>query len=340
MNMPELILRNQLQAYLAGQPETGENARVESLRRIGGRGASGVYAFELVHDEAGEAVTQKLVLKTYPASAEGVDRALKERHALYHLRTARYPVPAVVSVETETDLLGGPFVIMQQVEGRTLGAALETADERERRGLVAQFVGLLVDLHDRGPEALVRREIAPLSEHALITREIHTMRVHAGQREQQEFLPVIDWLFTRRKHVASGGMVVNHRNFTLSNVIVDPSGRMSVVDWGWQLGDARFDLAWALLDLERNGLAGLRDEVLAEYERVTGRPVADLPYFEAVAALRWLMDTVHDARRAGILDGGQDRLREAMLPAVADAASRIAVVTGIELPGAADLLKP
>jgi aminoglycoside phosphotransferase (APT) family kinase protein len=132
--------------------------------------------------------------------------------------------------------------------------------------------------------------------------------------------------------------VVNHRNYTLSNVIVGPSGAMSVVDWGWQIGDARFDLAWTLLDLERAGMAELRDEVLAEYERVTGAPVADLAYFEVIAALRWLMDAVHEARRAGTLKPGQELLREAMLPAVREAAAKIAAHTGIELPAAEVLL--
>src|SRR5690606_36970932 len=203
MNVQERILQNQLEAYIAEQPETGGNSRIESLERIGGRGAKGVYAVTLAHDEAGETVTQKLVLKTYANSPEGVDRALKERHALYHLRTARYPVPAVLAVETSPEALGGPFVIMQQVEGETLGAALESADARKRQGLIAQFVGLLVDLHARGPEALIRREMSPVSAHALINREIHTMRGLAQNREQQEYLPVIDWLYERRKSVST-----------------------------------------------------------------------------------------------------------------------------------------
>lgn len=338
MNVQERILQNQLEAYLAEQPETGGNSRIESLERIGGRGANGVYAFTLAHDEAGETVTQKLVLKVYANSPEGVDRALKERHALYNLRTARYPVPAVLSVETSPEALGAPFVIMQQVEGETLGAALEAADERKRHGLIAQFVGLLVDLHARGPEALIRREMSPVSAHALINREIHTMRGLAQNREQAEYLPVVDWLYERRKGISTEAMVVNHRNYTLSNVIVGPSGAMSVVDWGWQIGDARFDLAWTLLDLERAGLSDLRGEVLTEYERVTGAPVADLAYFEVVAALRWLMDAVHEARRAGILKPGQELLREAMLPAVREAAAKITGHTGIALPTAEVLL--
>ncbi len=338
MNVQEQILRNQLEAYLAERPEAGADSRIETLTRIGGRGATGVYAFALVHDEAGERVTQKLVLKTYANSPEGIDRALKERHALYHLRTARYPVPAVMAVETSPEALGVPFVIMQQVEGQTLGAALQSADDRKRRGLIAQFVGLLVDLHARGPEALIRREMSPVSAHALINREIHTLRGLAQNRDQQEYLPVIDWLYERRKSVSSEGMVVNHRNYTLSNVLVGPTGAMSVVDWGWQIGDARFDLAWTLLDLERAGLGELRDDVLAEYERVTGAMVADLPYFEVVAALRWLMDAVHEARKAGTLKAGQELLREAMLPSTREAAAKIAERTGIALPDAETLL--
>lgn len=338
MNVQEQILKNQLEAYLAEQPETGSHARVEALTRIGGRGENGVYAFTLVYEEAGETVTQKLVLKLYANSPEGVDRALKERHALFHLRTARYPVPGVLMVEASPDILGGPFVIMQQVEGQTLGAALENADVRTRRGLIAQFVGLLVDLHARGPQALIRREMSPVSAQAIINREIHTMRGLAQSRDQGEYLPVIDWLYARRKEVSTDALVINHRNYTLSNVLVAPSGKMSVIDWGWQIGDARFDLAWALLDLERDGRTDLRDEVLAEYERVTGAPVADLAYFEVIAALRWLMDAVHEARRTGLLQPGQELVREALLSAIRSAAAKISTLSGIELPDAEVLL--
>lgn len=338
MNLQEQILRNQLEAYLAERPEAGADSRIETLTRIGGRGAAGVYAFTLVYDEAGERVTQKLVLKTYANSPEGIDRALKERHALYHLRTARYPVPAVMAVETSPEALGVPFVIMQQIEGQTLGAALEGADERKRQGLIAQFVGLLVDLHARGPEALIRREMSPVSAHALINREVHTLRGLAQNREQQEYLPVIDWLYERRKSVSSGAMVINHRNYTLSNVMMGPTGAMLVVDWGWQIGDARFDLAWTLLDLERAGLDELRDEVLAEYERVTGAPVEDLPYFEVLAATRWLMDVLHKGRAAGGFESGIESNKDSMLGPVGQAAALIAARTGIQLPDARILL--
>ena len=90
MNVQERILQNQLEAYLAEQPETGGNSRIESLERIGGRGANGVYAFTLAHDEAGETVTQKLVLKIYVNSPEGVDRALKSAMPCITAH-ARYP---------------------------------------------------------------------------------------------------------------------------------------------------------------------------------------------------------------------------------------------------------
>ena len=156
----------------------------------------------------------------------------------------------------------------------------------------------MVDLHARGPEALIRREMSPVSAHALINREIHTMRGLAQNREQQEYLPVIDWMYERRKRISTDAMVVNHRNYTLSNVIVGPSGAMSVVDWGWQIGDARFDLAWTLLDLERAGMSDLRDDVLAEYERVTGALVADLAYFEVVGSAL-SEDAVHEAGAPG-----------------------------------------
>lgn len=327
------MLQEQLTAYLAAQPGAYSEVKVEDFRKVGGHWTTtDVYTFRLSHVEAGERSVQRLVLKTYSNDAEGVDRAMKERHALFNLRAARYPVPGVMLVEIDPKPLGRPFIVMEYVEGTALADLLKAADPQQRQALIAQFVGLLVDLHERGPQVLVKSlsEMTPL---ALINREIHVMRGLAQKRQQREFLPVIDWLYAHRDRVPCTRPVVTHRNYSPWNVLMTAGGMPYVIDWMWQISDARFDLATTLQNLEREGLGELRAEVLAEYERATGGPVDELAYFEVAAALRWLMSVSHEARQQlGYGKASHAPFMLSMREPVAAAAALIAEITGVELP--------
>ncbi|KXK52366.1 MAG: Phosphotransferase enzyme family protein [Chloroflexi bacterium OLB13] len=338
MNILLNNLQHQLTDYLAAQPGVYTDVKVEDFRKVGGRWMTGVYAFRLSYVEAGQRSVQRLVLKTYANDAEGIDRAMKERHALFNLRAARYPTPGVMLVEIDPQPLGRPFVIMEYVEGTALADLLKAADPAQRHALIAQFVGLLVDLHERGPQVLVKT-LSAMTPLALINREIHVMRGLADKRRQAEFLPVIDWLYANRDRVPCTQPVVTHRNYHPWNVLMTPAGVPYVIDWAWQISDARFDVASTLQSLEREGLGDLRDDVLAEYERVTGGPVAELAYFEVVAAVRWLMSVSHEARQRLNSDkAGHSPFMLSMREPAAAATALIAAVTGINLPDADALL--
>lgn len=325
-------LQKQLTNYLAAQPGVYTDVKVEDFRKVGGRWTTGVYAFKLSYTEEGQRSAQRLVLKTYANDAEGIDRAMKERHALFNLRAARYPVPGVMLVEIDPKPLGRPFVVMEYVDGTALADLLKEADPQQRRALIAQFVGLLVDLHERGPQVLVKT-LSAMTPLALINREIHVMRGLADKRQQREFLPAIDWLYANRDRVPCTQPVVTHRNYHPWNVLMTDDGTPYVIDWVWQISDARFDLASTLQSLEREGLGELRADVLAEYERATGGPVDELEYFEVAAALRWLMSISHEARQQlGYGKASHAPFMLSMREPVAEATALIADLSGVELP--------
>ena len=82
----------------------------------------------------------------------------------------------------------------------------------------------------------------------------------------------------------------------LENVILDDDLRpVAVLDWEMaSLGAAEHDLAWlTTLQATQDALVGRTvdgflavDEVIATYEARLGRPVRDLAWYEALAALR------------------------------------------------------
>lgn len=327
-------LNAQLLAYYTQQPATGQQPEILDLQALTNGWASSVYSFTLRYRDADEVVSQRLVLKMYNDNMDGIDRALKERHALYHLRAARYPVPGVVLVETDPAYLGRPFIVMERIEGRLLADRLAAADERERRELVQLFVGLMTSLHKLGPLVLVPR-MQPVSSFALVNREVHTLRGLANQYDRPELLPLVEWLYERRKAAPTAQPVITHRDFHPWNVLVTDSGIPYVIDWGWQVSDARYDLAWTLTLLARSGEETLRDLVLAEYERVTGGAVEALAYFETLATTRWLFDISHSLRTGDALrDGAGAAFRMAMVEPARQAVDLLTTRTALVLPSA------
>ena len=331
-------LRNDLVEYYNAHPATGNNPIIENMKPLNTGWASDVYAFTLKYDEAGEVVRQHLILKAYTNTVDGKDRALKERHALFNLRAARFPVPGVADVEIEPDHIGRPFIIMEQIDGELMADALNRADERERHELVRLFVGLMTDLHEMGAKVLVP-SMKPVGDYTLVNREIYILRDIISRNGYAEFAPVVDWLYERRKTVSGQSAVITHRDFHPWNILLTENRLPYVIDWGWQVSDPRFDLAWTLTLLQRSGFGDLRDAVLAEYERVTGGPVEHLDYFEVLVSVRWLVNTAHAIRSGDALHSESSAaFQMAMVEPARAALDLIAAGTGLELPSAQDVL--
>jgi aminoglycoside phosphotransferase (APT) family kinase protein len=325
-------LETDLRAYYAGQPTTGSDPHVENLTQLNSGWASDVYAFTLRYDEAGETVRQNLILKAYANNVDGKDRALKERHALFKLRADHYPVPGVAAVEIDDVHIGRPFIIMEQVNGRLMWEAFQAADDTQRKELIRLFVGLLVDLHALGA-GILTPNIKIGGEFTLINREIYTLRGLVTTYGRDEFLPLVEWLYERRKGAPCHTPVVTHRDYHPWNVMLTDQGRPFVIDWGWQISDPRFDLAWTLTLMARSGYPEFRDQMLAEYERVTGGSVDELDYFEVLANTRWLLDVTNSLLFGiNLREGSQVEFRAVIADWVRHAAAAITAKTGITLP--------
>lgn len=324
-------LRTDLRDYYISQPIAGQDPHIENLMQLNAGWASDVYSFTLRYEEEGRMIDQKLVLKAYANTPEGKDRALKERHALFKLRADRYPVPGVAAVEIDEDFIGRPFIIMEQVNGKLLWDAYQEADEAGRKELTRLFVGLLVDLHALGAKVLTPN--IKTSEFTLINREIYTLRSLITAYNRDELMPVVDWLYERRKEAPCDTPVVTHRDYHPWNVLLSDQGRPFVIDWGWQISDPRFDLAWTLTLMERSGFKDFRNDVLTEYERVTGGKVEELEYFEVLANLRWLLEVTNSlVYGMNLRDGSQTEFRAVVADWVRYAVNAIEQRTGIALP--------
>ncbi len=337
MNTP---LVASLQYYIANLPWVGQHVAIESFEPLKLGIDSEVYRFTVAYDENGQRIRDTFALKVYQDTSDGKDRALKERHALHHLRAAHYAVPGVLVAEIDPEYLGRPFIIMEYVESQTMQQRItDTADDpAAREALARTFAQLLAALHQHDYKLLVPR-MAELSTYALINREIHTMRGLIHDYGQAELSPVLDWLHAERQRSGTPQIAVTHRDFHPSNVLLTDDGVPYVVDWGWQISDARYDLAWTLAQLTREGQADFAAHMLDEYTRINTAGGEALGYFTLLAETRWLISVWARVRHGFERADERDAYRESVREAVQAALSLLTCETGVTLPTAQQLLE-
>lgn len=328
-------LQGLLQIYCFVKFDTYEKLQVSDLTLLATNTESNVYAFEMAYEDNGVAKNEALILKTFTDDMYGKDRTLKERHALKNLHYRGYPVPRPLASETENGHIGMPFIIMERVLGRVLGDVLENVPEAEQHALLTPFVHLLVDLHTMNIKALVTNLLVK-DEYTLIKRELYNMRALVAETP---LTPVLDWLNANRDLVPCKRSSITHRDFQPDNAILTDDNKLCIVDWGWQISDARYDLGWLLTQLEHQGLTEMSEFVFEEYQRLNGEPVEHIGYFKVLASLRWLVGVNKDLQTDPALQNGSGAQARAILqPRVSRALDIIATSTGLTLPTADTLL--
>jgi aminoglycoside phosphotransferase (APT) family kinase protein len=333
----EETLKEDFQAYLNDTPLGVNDGQITEFTPLQSGQESAVYRFALNQSGEGFSATQHLILKHFTNTPTNIDRVQKERHALFHLRSRGFPVPGVVLAEPFPQMLNGPFVVMEFVEGATLHEALLSADDHEREVLLTQAMQTLARLHQVEVSVLVGR-INPLTSFALVNRDVQALRKLIAQDARLTALePLTDWLHARRKDAPCESPVITHRDFVPSNLIVSADAGLVVVDWGWQIGDPRADVAWTLNAIARLLGEDARDIARAAYQQASEDPLEHLDFFELMAELRWVLETVLAFRAEEATLDSAARQQMALEP-IQQALTILSDRTGLTLPDADDLL--
>lgn len=248
-----------------------------------------------------------MILRLY-LGANAAAKCQHEYNAMGMLRSSsKYPIPVVTYNDTDPKWLGKPFLIMQKIDGRPLGDVLREDVPRQPE-LLSRFVQLQVDLHKLDNWIFIWKEPQELQDNPaawLPTILSRWRSIVLANASQSWAIPIFDWLDAHAPAAASGTtrLAPLHGDFHPHNVLITPNDELYVIDWsGFSLGDYRYDLAWTLLLISSSGYPQLRDLILSEYARLAGQPVANIEYFDVLAALRRLYDL------AASLGGGAESL--------------------------------
>jgi aminoglycoside phosphotransferase (APT) family kinase protein len=224
----------------------------------------------------------------------------REFHVLDKLCGVYPPAPRPLVYCDDESILGCPFYVMERRRGVILrgGPAVPSPDPATLRDVSGALVDSLAVLHaidpnaaglaDLGrPEGYVGRQIAGWSK-----------RYHDAKTEELPDLErVAAWLDASRP--GESGAAVIHNDFKFDNVILDPadpSRVVAVLDWEMAtVGDPLMDLGTTLGYWVEPGdpeplhrmVVGptiqpgclTRREVVARYERATGRAVRDVLFY-------------------------------------------------------------
>lgn len=310
--MSEPLDTDRLARWLDARGVAGEGERPAVERLTGG---SQNALFRLVR--GGEATVLRMPSAT--AGQVRADGLRREMRLLRALAGTDVPHAELIAGDEDGAVLGVPSYLMREVDGWSPAGAAWPApfdtDPRARRGLAVELVDAAarlarVDWRARGLEGFGR----PANFHE---RQVDRWLAFLGEYRFRE-LPGLDeaagWL--RRHRPSSYEPGIMHGDYQFANVMYRhgaPARLAAIIDWEMTtVGDPLLDLAWALLgwDGEEPKQTGFyvdvtgmprRGELLAHYERVSGRSTADIGYYLVLA--NWKLGIVLEKSYAAMVRG-------------------------------------
>jgi aminoglycoside phosphotransferase (APT) family kinase protein len=326
---------DRFQSYFEGKFPEWDGIRVSNLTDITSGWETEIIAFDLEYSFQNELINDHLIARVYPGDV-GTYRANAEFLLLNSLYSVGYPVPRVLLVDTSSEILERPFIIMQRVIGSTMMDQMVSESGLIDPKMADLFSTLFVQLH-----RLDWRTMTIIPEYYLHSDSQSLFREHLDAQSDHitrygvEFLsPIIDWLRVSLREIEFLPISLLHRDFHPMNILLDQNGNPFVIDWtAATLGDPRIDIAWTQLLSKLHFGHRLHDLVLEKYQRIAGMNLDDMDYFTIDACLRRLSDILISLRAGaeslGMRESTTDEMKRGigMLEEMHDTVKRITGIT-------------
>ncbi len=290
--------------------ESGRNVvGVSGVARLTGGSSRQVWSVDVTLGEGDAAERMPLVLRIDPtggrsanpsADGGGFTREFRLIEAAHRLGV---PVPRVYWSCEDASRLGGPFYLMERVEGETIPRRIMRSDDlaEARAKLPEQLGRALARIHaiDLGEPGLAR---LPAPEDGRSSPEQQLVQIRQGIDISPSPSPVLElvfrWLEQNVPPETSRTLV--HGDYRVGNVMVGPEGLRAVLDWELaHIGDPHEDLAWMCTKTWRFGNVeqpvgglGAREPFYAAYEAESKRTLDRdaLRYWEVLCSAKvWVV---------------------------------------------------
>lgn len=254
-----------------------------SLEKFAGGQSNPTY---LLTTAQGRYVLRRQPLGPILKGAHAVDR---EARVMGELAGAEFPVPRVLALCTDPEVIGSSFYIMDFAAGRIFwDGGLPDVPREERGAYQLAMAATLSQLHNYDPAQLGLGDYGRSERYfeRQLNRWTSQYRADEAAGRYEDLDAVADWLEARIPHDSAPRLV--HGDYRIDNLVFHPDEPriIAVLDWELStLGDPIVDFAysllmyrvpsalpWGLADRDLRAL-GLPDEAtyVAEYCRRTGR---------------------------------------------------------------------
>jgi aminoglycoside phosphotransferase (APT) family kinase protein len=224
----------------------------------------------------------------------------------------------VLAVGDDTDVIGAPFYVMEEVTGDVITDTMpEPLDSPEQRRLIAdQLIEALVELHSVDWQAVGLEGFGkPTGYLERQLRRFNGLWEHNRTREIPEVEQVGAWLAQNMPESPPATIV--HGDYRLGNTMFAheaPARLVAIFDWEMAtIGDPLADLGYMVMHWTQPGdpaskfnlhtvtrLDGFpsRDELIAAYERRSGRSMSALNWYVTLALWKAIVFMEGNYKRA------------------------------------------
>jgi aminoglycoside phosphotransferase (APT) family kinase protein len=317
----ERTVREKIVGHFESKLPRARNLTLTDFAHSAGGWSHEIYLFYANWTEDGRAMRQGFCLRKDPGA--GLLRELSSLREQYRvikaLEATPAPTPKAYWYEEDTSLLGGPFFVMEKVEGEVPNpwsrAGKQFYAEAAKRGkLPHSFVEALAALHNLDWRAAGLDFIGvPGPGRDFILREITKWEslIHQSIRKPEPALTeLLMWLKANAPEASRLAFV--HGAYRTGNLIVKDDAIAAVIDWELQvIGDPMYDVAYVLSDLNREGSPLLscvveRDFFLDYYQQLTGIAV-DLEVCRYYDILYMMRSTAFWLSASGLFAEGRNK---------------------------------
>lgn len=329
-------LTDRLSVYLVSHYP---DAVISELRFLVSGFESEIYTFQLQRN--GEA--QKSYILRLFTGAGAAKKLTHEARALFTLQKAGYPVPGLLLQETDPEILGKPFEIIEKLEGQALWPVLAASEPHKQHQLLSRFGILLAQLHQLDWRPIIEyRDRYEANPTLLLDEIISHYRSLYTKYNLRGFLQIVDWLDLHKQEVTVLPAIV-HQDFHANNVFLCSDDQLYVIDWTqFALSDCRIDLCWSLLIMGDFGMADWKEPIMNAYTSHSRHRLEHMEYFHVIVAMKLLASTVISFQFSPEELGLRPetlQIPDEQTPIYRQLAQRLREVTGISIPELEDLLK-
>jgi aminoglycoside phosphotransferase (APT) family kinase protein len=274
--------------YLQNKLPQAQNMTRTQFTQTAGGWSHEIYTFYANWQEGNQEVTRGFCLRKDPGVSllRNLSDLKEQYRVLQALDPTPVPTPKAYWYEEDPSSLGGPFFIMEKVEGEVPNPWSKVGKqyyaEAARRGkLPRSFVEALAALHNLDWRAAGLDFLGvpgPGTDFAL--REVakwESLIQQSLRKPEPVLTEVLMWLKTNAPKTQRLGFV--HGAYRTGNLIIKDDAIAAVIDWELQvIGDPMYDVAYVLSDLNREGSPLLscvveREFFLDYYQQLTGLTV-------------------------------------------------------------------